>query len=177
SGELLLDSRGVSVDLGTLFRTPLPLERLTGTLSWQAAGEGWQILGQELAVSSPGVSATADLVLDLPAAGGAQIDLEATARDVDLAVRSTWLPVGVMPDTLIHWLDTAIIGGHVPEAGLVLRGPLGKFPFRDGGGTFDIRFATQDAVVAYAPGWPRVEGLHANVHFDGPGLDIRVEQA
>ncbi|HEX7029846.1 MAG TPA: YhdP family protein [Gammaproteobacteria bacterium] len=181
AGELRLDSRDMTVDFGDLFRTPLPLASLAGNFSWQAAaGEaerGWRILGSDIAVTSPGVAASADLALELPPDGPAFIELTATARDVDLAVRSTWLPVGIMSDALVRWLDTAIVSGHVPEAALVLRGPLANFPFRDGSGTFDIRFAAREVAVDYARGWPRVEGLRANVHFHGPGLDIRVERA
>lgn len=177
AGKLHLDSRDVEIDTGDLFRTPLPVERLEATLSWEAAAGGWRISGSDAAIAIPGATAVADLALELPQEGPARIDLTATVRDVDLAVRSTWLPTGIMSDALVRWLDTGIISGHVPEAHVVLRGPLANFPFRDGSGTFDIRFATRDTVVEYARGWPRVEGLRAKVHFHDAGLDIRVEQA
>ncbi|HEX7046449.1 MAG TPA: YhdP family protein [Gammaproteobacteria bacterium] len=177
AGKLLLNSRDVSIDFGELFRAQLPFETLNANLSWQVEADGWHVRGSGAVADHGGMTARADFALDLPTAAPARIDLVATARDVDLAARSAWLPVGIMSDALIHWLDTAIIGGYVPEAALVLRGPLENFPFRDGSGTFDVRFATRDTVVEYAPGWPRVEGLSANAHFHGPGLDIRVEEA
>ncbi|HEX6928447.1 MAG TPA: YhdP family protein [Gammaproteobacteria bacterium] len=177
AGLLVLDSRDVRVDPGDLFRSSLPVQRLSGAFSWEAAPDGWQIDGRDIVLENPEAAVSAGMRLTLPAEGSPLIDLDATARNIDLAARSTWLPAGVMPDALVEWLDTAIIAGHVPEAKLLLQGPLENFPFADGSGVFDIRFRVEDTVVEYVPGWPRIDGLSAGVHFHGQALDIQVDRA
>lgn len=176
-GEFHIDSRNVQLDFGALFRSPLPAAELRAALEWQAAEAGWTITGTDILIRNPEATATAEFALNLPAEGVPTIDLAAVARDVDLDARSRWLPTGIMTEPLVHWLDTAILAGHVPEARLTLRGPLRGFPYRDGSGVFDVRFMMEDTAIAYAPDWPAVHGLRADVHFDGPALNIRIDSA
>lgn len=177
SGRLRVASRDVLVDTDGLFRAPLPVEKLHGEFSWQRQDDGWQVHGTNIVVDNPEVSATAELVLDLPAEGSPYIDLTATALNADFGARSTWLPTAAMPEKLVEWLDTAILDGHSPEANLVLRGPLRNYPFRDGSGVFDVKFRAEDTVVKFAPDWPQVENLSAAVHFHNAALDILVDRA
>lgn len=177
AGEVRLDSRDVTLDFGDLFRSPRPVQALAARLAWETTEAGWRITGTDITVKNPEASATAAMTLEIPSDGPVRIDLAARATDINLEARSAWLPVGIMSEPLVHWLDTAILAGRVPEAAFTLRGPLGNFPFRDGSGVFDIRFTVEDAAIEYAPGWPAVEDLRADVHFNGPALDIRVAQA
>lgn len=177
NGRLTLVSRGVDIDTGGMFRTALQIEELGGALRWERREEGWRIRGDDLRVTNPEAQAEAQLVLDLPFEGPAEIDLAARASNVDFHARSTWLPVGIMAEPLVDWLDRAVVAGGAPEATLVLRGPLQNFPFRDDSGVFDLRFRMQDAVVEYADDWPRIEHLNADVHFHNESLDIHVGQA
>lgn len=177
TGTLTLASRGVEIDTGGMFRTALQVRELAGALQWQRREQGWRIRGDKLRVENPEAQAEAQLVLDLPFDGVAEIDLSARARNIDFHARSTWLPVGIMAEPLVDWLDRAVVAGGAPEATVVLRGPLQNFPFRDGSGLFDLRFRMRDAVVEYADDWPRIEHLDAEVHFHNASLDIHVAQA
>lgn len=177
AGRVTVDSRNVVLDTGGLFRQPLPVERLSGTLRWSADANGWRLRSNDLAVENPEASVQAQFELALPADAPAEIDMTAIARNVDFRARSRWLPAAVMSDALVAWLDRGVLAGHAPEARMTLRGPLANFPFRDGSGVFDIRFRAEDTVVDYAPGWPRATALSADVHFSGPGLVIDVDHA
>ncbi|MBW3567574.1 MAG: TIGR02099 family protein, partial [Proteobacteria bacterium] len=175
-GQLRIDSRDVRVDTSELFRQPLPVRAVSGRFSWEKLADTWNIQGRDLHIDNPEASVAAQLELAIPPDGSPVIDLTATAHNADFSARSTWLPVGVMPETLVDWLDSAILAGHSPEAKLVLHGPLENYPFRDGSGVFDVRFRAEDVIVQVDPDWPRVENLSADVHFHGPSLDIRVDR-
>lgn len=176
-GEIVLAAQDVRIDTDGLFRDRLPVALIDATLRWQRDDQGMRISGEGLRVENPEARALASLVLELPKDGEPVIDLRAELRDIDFMARSTWLPVRIMPETLIEWLDTAITAGGAAEAQALLQGPLRHFPFRDGSGTFDIRFRAENVAVKFAPDWPAAENLVADVHFDGPGLGIRVHQA
>lgn len=178
AGKLRIDSRDVSVDTGTLFRGPLPARRLAGEFGWTSdAGGNWKVTGNDIVIENPEVSAEGAFTLDIPDDAPAVIDMTATAYNADFRARSRWLPVGIMSDALVEWLDEGVIAGHAPEATLTLRGPLASFPFRDGSGVFDIRFRAEDTMVEYAPGWPRVKNLSAAVRFHNAGMEIQVDRA
>lgn len=177
AGTMTIESDDVRIDTGDLFRELLPARRLVGQFEWEARDSGWRVSGENILVENPEASAQAAFTLDLPSDGSPVIDMTAKAFNVDFAARSRWLPVGVMSDALVKWLDEGVVDGHAPEATLKLQGPLANFPFRDESGVFDIRFRAEDTVVEYAPGWPRVENLAADVHFRNAGLDIKVDHA
>lgn len=176
-GHLGLASKDVLIDTDGLFRTLLPVAKLQGEFDWQREDQGWHVRGTNIVAENPEAAATAELALDIPDEGSPYIDLAATAHNADFDARSTWLPTAAMPERLVEWLDTAILAGHAPEANLVLRGPLRNYPFRDGSGIFDVKFRAEDAVVKFAPDWPKVENLSAAVHFHNAALDILVDRA
>lgn len=176
-GVLVLASRNVRIDTAGLFRTRLPVALIEGVLHWQHDEQGIRVRGEDLRVENPEAKLLANLGLELPRGGEVLIDLHAAVRDIDFGARSTWLPVGIMSEHLVGWLDSAITSGGAAEASVVLRGPLANFPFRDGSGVFDVRFRAENTTVRFAPDWPAAENLVADVHFDGPALDIRIEHA
>ena len=89
------------------------------------------------------------------------LDLRGHYRDVRIGREQArrYLPVTVIPPAGVAWLDQALVGGRVVAGDLFLRGPPAHFPFDRDEGLFETRFRIEDAVVNYAPGWPRLEGL------------------
>jgi uncharacterized protein YhdP len=60
----------------------------------------------------------------IPADGGSpHLELEGVARDVRLAAAPSYLPVGVMPDKVVAWLDDALRAGRVDAAPFRFNGP------------------------------------------------------
>jgi len=72
---------------------------------------------------------------------------------------------------VVHWLDTAIVGGTVPSGSVAIHGKTSDFPFDKGGGVFDIRFHLVHGELDYADGWPAVKDLDADVRFLDQGLE------
>ena len=58
--------------------------------------------------------------------------------------------------------------------GLVLKGDLAKFPFRNPkDGTFRVTARVTDGLLDYAPGWPKIEGISGELLFEGAGMRIK----
>lgn len=186
-GSLYLDDRGGTVDLdaraaglrfGELFREALPVDELRGVVRWDRARDGgWKIRTPGLAVANRDLSLTARGALELPAAGsaGPAVDLVADFEAPTGDNVSRYLPAAVIPPKALQWLDRSIIAGRVPEGRLVLRGPLRKFPFDRGAGLFKVDFAVRGGVLDYAPGWPRIGDIDAQVVFEGRRMTIRAD--
>jgi uncharacterized protein YhdP len=67
-------------------------------------------------------------------------------------------------------------GGKGYDGRLVLKGNLQGFPFRDGkSGQFVVTAKAAGAKVDYAPGWPTIDEIDADMTF-GIGMKIAASQ-
>ncbi len=177
-GTLTLDSRDLVFDFGDLFRGPLGLRTLRGALSWTRTPDGWFLQGTQFGLRNADARATAQFTLLLPGDGRAPvIDLEARVNDAIAGNQRAYFPVRAMSPGLIAWLDRAIIAGRAPQAEIVLQGSLDRYPFRDGSGLFQVKFHAEDAVLDYGEGWPRIEGIVADVTFRNAGVEVVASRA
>jgi len=177
-GTLTLDSRDLTFDFGDLFRGTLGLRTLRGELAWTRTPDGWFLQGNDFALRNSDARATAQFTLLLPSDGRAPvIDLEAKVNDAVTGNQRAYFPVRIMSPGLVQWLDRAIVAGRAPVAEILLQGPLDHYPFRDGSGLFQVKFHAEDAVLDYGVGWPRIEGIVADVTFRNAGLEVVASRA
>ncbi len=175
-GRIELDSRELKLTLPTLFRDPLDFDAARGLVVWSRGSDGLTVIGDGITAENRDLGIDAGFRLRLPSGDETgRLDVQATASNVDLTAVSRYLPVGIMPDKVVGWLDAAIVSGRVPTARLELGGPTRGFPYPEGEGIFEVSFSTQDLALDYARGWPGGTGIHADILFRGPGLfaDIR----
>ncbi|MDX1594378.1 MAG: DUF3971 domain-containing protein, partial [Gammaproteobacteria bacterium] len=172
-GHGTLFGRDGSLQLPWLFREPLALERVDGTVRVSRDARGWSLRSDDLEVANRHVQTHSRLEATLPADGGAPfLDLEVGYRDGDAGEAWRYLPAGIMPGPVVDWVDRGIVSGRVVEGGMVLRGPLDRFPFDGHEGRFQVRFLVEDVTLDYLEGWPPIEGLDAWVEFAGRGMRI-----
>jgi len=176
-GYLALDSLNASVSIPRLFRGPLAVTSLEGDLYWQLTDDEWRIESHALKLKN----SDAELSLGLALKKGEsvpQIALLAEFSAASVANISHYLPVGIMPGASVEWLDRAIVDGNVSAGQMIFYGPLDRrFPYEDSDGLFDVRFNLTDGILDYAPGWPRLEEMEAEVIFAGSGMQINAVAA
>jgi uncharacterized protein (TIGR02099 family) len=177
SGVLALDSQDAIVSLPKLFRGPLDVDLLQGGLFWQLDEQGWRVESRSLQLQNSDAALSLDLALK-KGETAAEIALLAEFEAESVANTSHYLPVGIMSDPLIDWLDQAIVGGTASAGQMVFYGPLDHhFPYNKSDGLFDIRFNLTDGILDYAPGWPRFEEMEAEVIFTGSRMEINAVAA
>ncbi len=178
-GVARLASSDLELRFPKLFRQPLHAATLAGELGWQwdPAGSVLELWSPELRLENPDLTTQSALALRLPLDGGGPfLHIETGFRDGDAATTGRYLPVGIMSPGVVGWLDQAIVAGRVPAGRFRLHGPASAFPYRDGQGQFEVAFGVEDLVLDYEAGWPRLEGLGAQVRFLNQGLEIRADQ-
>ncbi|MGI9265788.1 MAG: YhdP family protein, partial [Gammaproteobacteria bacterium] len=176
-GRLTLDSRNFAVDMPWLFREPLVFSEATGLLVWSKGPEGLVILGDEFNLSNPDLALNTGLRVRLPSGDdGGNIDLHAEVVNLDMSRVSPYLPVGIMTEGIVGWLDNAIVSGRAASSTVVIQGPLKGFPYRDGQGTFEANLGATNLELAYATDWPAATGISANVSFVNEGLSATVTE-
>jgi uncharacterized protein YhdP len=173
SGIVEIDSHDLKLHVSALFRDAWPITDLTGTFEWQKDASDWLLQGKNLSVGNAHLKADADVKLWIPAAGSKRdifMDLSVYYHDANLEYVSLYLPVEIMKDGLVHWLDNAIVAGIGTDGGAVYRGRFGGFPYNDYSGQMDIVFNAKDAVLDYMQGWPKLEHMQSRIQFTGQGM-------
>jgi uncharacterized protein (TIGR02099 family) len=171
-GRVALDTSGAQLLFPRLFRGPLPVSALRGQLQWTRDADGWRVAAPELTLHNEDLDLQAWGGLELPAGGTPTLALFGAFQAATAEHTSRYLPVDIMPESAVHWLDRAITGGTVPRGELLFYGPLAAFPFDHGEGRFLVDFDVQDGVLDYAADWPLLDQIEANVVFDGRGMAI-----
>lgn len=165
--------RDARLHFDKLFRNPLVLTAADGWIAATREMTGWRVFSQRLGLVN------SDIALDLEFAvdnlGGEQvpeIDLVGRFRNGQGAHKSLYLPAHIMPDSLVQWLDRSIVSATVVDGGVVVRGPANRFPFSDGDGRFEVRFHAEDGQLNFAPNWPRIDKIKADVAFNEHSMSI-----
>ncbi len=180
-GTLHLKGAQVALDFPTLFRAPLQLDRIEGQAHWRLLpGGGWRIHTEELIAANADLQTRTRLRLDLPAERGESpfLDLQTDFHDGEVTSTHRYLPVGIMPKGVVSWLDRSLQSGRVSAGSCLVRGRLRDFPYaKDQVGRFEVLFQVEDLVLDYWPGWPRLEGLSAEVRFLDNRFDAWIARA
>ena len=171
-GQLWLRAGKGSLVLPRLFRKPLPFNKLDGQLSLHREADGWQLLAPTLSIENNNVTAQLALELRLAKGSAPWLGLQGrySARDAREVPR--YLPAGILKGKTLYWLDNAFKAGRVPNGSLQYHGYLGQFPFRENQGRFEVLFEAAGVGLHYGDGWPDLQQVKGEVHFDGPGMWI-----
>ncbi len=177
-GWLNIDSSSFSVEFPRLFRRPLSAKRLAGDFEWRFdTRAGLHLSTPHLAMVNDDVRTLSRIELDIPLSGkDLFVDIQSDFWDGDGSRKSDYLPVGIMPEALVHWLDRSVVSGRVNTGSFLLYGPLNKFPFHQQEGRFEVWFGVEDLVLDYMPGWPRIEQGVAEAFFINNSLQLSLKE-
>jgi len=179
SGVVLqLHSEETAVEMPRLFRQPIELERLEGTLTWRHTEKGWRLDAPALVAENADLATRTRLHLSKEEKAPLFADIQTDFRDGDGAHAPRYYPVGIMKPKLVKWLDEAILFGRVPQGSFILHGPLTSFPFHERhDGHFEVLFRAEDIALAYHKEWPTLQGAEGWVRFHDNSLEIEVGHA
>jgi uncharacterized protein (TIGR02099 family) len=172
-GELILDTTTSSLSLPAVFPEPdMQLDALKAKTSWKVAGSAVDIKIDRLEFAGPDAAGSARGSYLFTGQGPGEIDLTANIDRADARAVWRYMPHAVNAEARA-WIQHGIVAGRGYDGRLVLKGPLKDFPFRDAkSGKFIVTAKATDAKVDYAPGWPTIQGIDANLTF---GIGMKVE--
>ncbi len=174
-GRLDLDAESVLMEVPGLFRAPLSARELQGSVGFELAG-GVDVWSPRVDLVNADVAARTRFAISWAAGRPLFMDIQADFRDGDARATPRYLPIGIMNENLVEWLDNGIREGRVIGGSALVYGPADTFPYRGGDGVFQVDFEVEDAVLAYQEGWPDLSGVAAHVRFAQAGLDIEAHR-
>jgi uncharacterized protein (TIGR02099 family) len=167
-------TRGAYLDLHQLFRDFFPMDEMLGRLAWQRQPNGYKIDLRQLQLANADAAVQLDGNLFLPDDDSSPlVKLLVDIKRGNGEAASRYMPVKVMPEKTVAWLDHAIVSGKVTSGAMLLQGPIKNFPFTDGSGRFEVRFNVSNGILDYHEGWPRIEQIETQVGFVGNSMSIQ----
>lgn len=177
-GRFELSMREGAVLMPAVFPSPeLKLDTAQVDGGWRRGDKGLELFLETLDFENPDVAGVGSGVYRVDVGRRGEIDLDVRLTRASALAVPTYLPAVLNPQARV-WLARALEGGHVPDARLRLRGKLDDFPFESGqDGQFLVTAQVLDAQLNYAPGWPVITGIHGELRFEGPGMQISASRA
>jgi uncharacterized protein (TIGR02099 family) len=174
-GHLTVAMQGGQLNWPTQWQAPVTLDAAAATLYWQRTADGLLVATPGLTAQNHDARIRAELALRVPSDGGSpRLTLVAQIADGNVAAAHNYLPRLVIPPKTLDWLDKALLAGRMPQARVVLNGPLRSFPFRDGSGVFDARADFEQGTFWYLPDWPELTNVSARVEFVNQGMSAEI---
>jgi uncharacterized protein (TIGR02099 family) len=176
-GWLHIESSNFSGEFPRLFRQPISAKRVAGDFTWRFNTQtGLHLNTNHLEMHNEDVETLTRISLDIPLSGtDLFVDMQSDFWNGDGSRKSDYLPVGIMPDALVNWLDRSVVSGRVNSGSFLLYGPLNEFPFHRQQGRFEVWFGVEDLVLDYMPGWPRIEQGVAEAFFVNNSLRVSLQ--
>jgi len=173
----------VSIDTHTALFTwpaqlpmPVDLQTLKATLYWKRSGGELLVASPDWEMSNHDARVRAKVAWDEPGDGSSPVlTLWSTIDDGNVANVHNYLPRERIPPPTLAWLNRAFLAGRLAHADVAIQGPIRRFPFRDGSGTFLARCAFEGVTLDYGEGWPTLENLAAQAEFRNEGLRVRMK--
>ncbi len=175
-GEALIYGENGHLALSPLFRKKIAFTKIDSNLDW-TLGDDFQLRWKNFDFKNTDLTISSRGKVDFFKSGGGYMNIEAQLLEANASNASIYLPVSIMQDNLVDYLDRSIKSGKLSFANAIIRGPFSNFPFKNKEGIFDIVAQANNIQFEFLPDWPIVTNLNANLEFVGDKMDILVTQA
>ena len=167
-GRLNIRSHGIEVDYPGMLQKSILFDRLYADTGWRRDGNDWQVEVVDLEMHNRqlhGGRGRISVRLPVDASEPPHVSGTLTFEKLPVAQLKNYLPAEVVSEKAMNWIEKALRGGEFSDGTVKIAGPLDKFPFRNGDGTFTAEAKVTDGELAYADRWPGVGKAHGTVTF------------
>ncbi len=181
SGNLSYDDNYLSVDFNAeqgkldfdkLFVQAFPYQALSGQFNAVFDDNGWTLNVEEFDFLSKEINLSAQINVDAPIDGEVNLALLANVSNGNAGLVGRYLPLPIMSENLINYLNAAVISGRVEDAQVLINGPISRFPFTDGSGIFVVDAELSQSEFKFVENWPAITDFVANLNFTNNSMLI-----
>lgn len=186
SGSLKWDGSQAKIELDTeraglsyheIFSNQINIDKLTGDLTLHEVDQSnWQLDINGLHVLNDDINANIAGSFIIKQSGAPNVDLTADFTMARARHVSYYLPLKIFNSDLQAWLSQAFLGGEATDGKATLKGNLADFPFDKGNGTFFISAHANNAEMQFAPDWPIISHVNADLVFSGSKIAVNVQK-
>lgn len=166
------------VDLKPIYRESTAISHLQAGLAWQELPEAWLIETNKITLKNADAHGHANLRLWIPKTdpSATEMTLLASIYEGKLASVYRYVPWPSAGDDTLAWLKSALIAGEIERGDFLYEGVLSDRPNRRPS-TMQMRFWVKNGQLAYAPDWPILSQLNAQVDLYNRQLTIKAKNS
>ncbi|MBA55827.1 MAG: TIGR02099 family protein [Pseudomonadales bacterium] len=170
-----VDETYLELNYPQLFRDVLTVNYVDANILLRNLDDQWWLQSGPMYVNSKYAQSATQMSLSVPKDKTISpfLQLQATLRNADGKHKSLYLPAGIIQESLLKWLDEAIVDGHLMRGDILVHGPVRR-------DEAELRrvllgFTARDAELQFLPDWkePVRQGV-ADVVVDQGEVDARV---
>jgi len=176
-GRVALPGLAPTFEWPRMFRKPIAIQRVESEVDWWRDGAAWVVGSPQVALEHAAGKAEGGFELRLGRGPGLPfLAAEARVGRFDVTAVRQFLPVGRLKPTTLIWLDEAFEGGEVTAGRFSYRGPVRRFPFRQGEGEFVATAEVEGATLKYFDGFPSLTEAIGSVEFRNASTRARLRE-
>ena len=174
-GSLTLRAGVSTIDMPQVFVEPLPLDGLNAKVGWTMPQGRPLVRLESVTFSNAHLAGSLAGSYQAQAEGPGRVDLAGGLARAEGPQAWRYIPL-VVHQRVRDWLQASILGGQVRDVRFTLHGELQRFPFGDdASGIFEVVGRLEGGTLAYAPGWPALEGVVGDLTVRGPRLAVQLD--
>jgi len=154
-----------ALDFDKHFVQPFKYQSLSAQANISFNKSGWSLAVNELDFISEQIKLSAQVQLEAPVKSEMTMALLANIKEGNAGNVGHYLPLSIMSENLVNYLNNAFVSGTIKQAQVLLNGPLANFPFTDNSGIFVVDAELTDSQFKFADNWPAITDFSANLNF------------
>jgi uncharacterized protein (TIGR02099 family) len=168
-----LEIHNGALDLNAIYRELTPVTQLNMLVKWTDLDNAWLIETNRATVKNDDAHGEAVLSVWLPKEdmSAAQMQLLASIYQGNLASVWRYVPWPSAGDDTLAWLKQGLVSGKIVRGDFLYEGVLLDTPQRPPS-TMQMSFKVQDGVLNYAPDWPPLQHLNADIDIYNRKLTV-----
>ncbi len=171
--QITIDAKQLSLDFGSLFRSPIRLDALKAN-SFVYIKDS-KILIENESFSAINRDAQIQGRMNIQSEQGEDpfIYIRAKAENAKVKSMPKYLPVEIMPETVVNWLDKSFISGDIKHAEILYHGRFETpsiFVKKNSGVVF-ARVNVKNAETDYLADWPIARQANGWLEFNNTAID------
>jgi uncharacterized protein (TIGR02099 family) len=161
-----------SLDFDKLFVQAFPYQSLSGQFNTVFDDKGWALTVEKFDFLSEEINLSAQVKVEAPIDSEVNLSLLANVTNGNAGLVGRYLPLPIMSDNLVNYLNAAVVSGRVEEAQILINGPISRFPFIDGSGIFIVDAELSQSEFKFVDNWPAITDFVANLNFTNNSMLI-----
>ena len=160
-----------------LFRDVITINHADAGLIVRDLDDEWLLQSAPIHVNSKHAQSATQLSLTIPKDKSVApfLQLQATLRNAEGKQKSLYLPAGILHESLLKWLDEAIVDGHLLRGDILVHGPVRKERVEPLGVL--LGFTAEQGVLQFLPDWKEpVRDVVADVVVDRGEVEAHITE-
>ncbi len=173
-GKFTISSHMLEFDVPKLFKNKIKLYEIDGDISWQKEKDNFVVTTDYFDAHTEDFNAylKGHLVFrpetELPFA-----DIIMGISNANLEDINNYMPSNI-PGKARTWFNSALVGGELTSADIILRGELSDYPFLNNEGQFKAIAEIENVTLEYSQNWAPIDNMDAELIIEKNNLTVNI---